>query len=87
MLPAVALRHITVTPGTPVAFRLEPSAPFIDVTVSFEGAEVVATLQPGNAAPVRARLPERTRGRMTVSAEVAGGTAAQAARAGKAASS
>ena len=69
-LPAATPHHVTVTPGTPVTFRLEPSAPFIDVSVTFDGAEVVATLRPGGAALVTARLPERTRGRMTVAAEV-----------------
>jgi tetratricopeptide (TPR) repeat protein len=70
-LPAGTPHHVTVKPGTPVAFRLEPSGAFIEVDVTFEGAEVVATLQAGNAAPVSARLPERTQGRMTVHAETA----------------
>lgn len=72
-LPADSPHHATVTPGTPVTFRLEPpSGSLVEVNVSFEGAEVVATLRPGGAAPIRARRPETTRGRLTLSAEVNG---------------
>ena len=39
--------RLTVQPGTPVTFRLEPAAPFVDATVTFDGVEVMATLRHG----------------------------------------
>jgi tetratricopeptide (TPR) repeat protein len=62
--------RLTVQPGTPVTFRLEPAAAFVDATVTFDGVEVMATLRHGATALVTARLPERTRGRMTVAAGI-----------------
>jgi CHAT domain-containing protein/tetratricopeptide (TPR) repeat protein len=67
-------QRLTVQPGTPVTFRLEPAAPFVDATVTFDGVEVMATLRHGSTALVTARLPERTRGRMTVAAGIPAGS-------------
>src|SRR5262249_43837740 len=55
-----------VEPGTPIRIRLEPAASFVEVTLTFEGAEVIASLQCEATLVGRARAPERSRGQLSL---------------------
>jgi tetratricopeptide (TPR) repeat protein len=60
-----------IEPDSITRFRLQPSSSLVEVTIAFEGAEVTATLRDGDKILNAARAPERSRGRLTVSADLA----------------
>jgi tetratricopeptide (TPR) repeat protein len=72
-LPAGQEQRAHLEPDSITRFRLQPSSSssLVEVTVAFEGAEVTATLRSGNTFLNAARAPERSRGRITVSADLA----------------